>query len=112
MESMRQYVKDEFGNPGANGGYGAGLKKDIRRFYGATIGMSGRGESVPQYNNYCDIDPSTVDKFGIPVLRFNYKWRSEEHTSELQSRENLVCRLLLEKKTLKDNADEEHKESQ
>src|SRR5690606_42147165 len=27
--------------------------------------------------------------------------RSEEHTSELQSRENLVCRLLLEKKTLK-----------
>src|SRR5436309_12017288 len=30
---------------------------------------------------------------GLPV-----KERSEEHTSELQSRENLVCRLLLEKK--------------
>src|SRR5436309_12170578 len=29
--------------------------------------------------------------------------RSEEHTSELQSRENLVCRLLLEKKNI--NAD-------
>src|SRR5690606_39826967 len=28
----------------------------------------------------------------------NYIFRSEEHTSELQSRENLVCRLLLEKK--------------
>src|SRR5690606_41903369 len=28
-------------------------------------------------------------------------WRSEEHTSELQSRENLVCRLLLEKKKKK-----------
>src|SRR5690606_40331935 len=27
-------------------------------------------------------------------------WRSEEHTSELQSRENLVCRLLLVKKYL------------
>src|SRR5690606_40105431 len=27
-----------------------------------------------------------------------YDYRSEEHTSELQSRENLVCRLLLEKK--------------
>src|SRR5690606_8686631 len=26
------------------------------------------------------------------------RWRSEEHTSELLSRENLVCRLLLEKK--------------
>src|SRR5690606_41043057 len=29
--------------------------------------------------------------------------RSEEHTSELQSRENLVCRLLLEKKKQKKN---------
>src|SRR5690606_39948045 len=29
--------------------------------------------------------------------------RSEEHTSELQSRENLVCRLLLEKKKEKRN---------
>src|SRR5690606_40729705 len=33
---------------------------------------------------------------GIPRTT---KTRSEEHTSELQSRENLVCRLLLEKKT-------------
>src|SRR5436309_11692829 len=31
------------------------------------------------------------------------KKRSEEHTSELQSRENLVCRLLLEKKKKKIN---------
>src|SRR5436309_11404439 len=30
--------------------------------------------------------------------------RSEEHTSELQSRENLVCRLLLEKKKKKQDA--------
>src|SRR2546430_8372062 len=29
------------------------------------------------------------------------KWRSEEHTSELQSQSNLVCRLLLEKKKKK-----------
>src|SRR5207302_8698099 len=33
------------------------------------------------------------------VLTFRHpEYRSEEHTSELQSRENLVCRLLLEKK--------------
>src|SRR5690349_23655810 len=29
------------------------------------------------------------------------KWRSEEHTSELQSRRDLVCRLLLEKKKIR-----------
>src|SRR5436309_5992160 len=33
--------------------------------------------------------------------------RSEEHTSELQSRENLVCRLLLEKKKTTQNASRE-----
>src|SRR5690606_39307086 len=32
------------------------------------------------------------------ALRYRGLGRSEEHTSELQSRENLVCRLLLEKK--------------
>src|SRR5690554_7661201 len=31
----------------------------------------------------------------------NRSWRSEEHTSELQSRPHLVCRLLLEKKKTK-----------
>src|SRR5690606_40750509 len=39
------------------------------------------------------------------VIDLRYPWeieakRSEEHTSELQSRENLVCRLLLEKKKI------------
>src|SRR5947209_12577505 len=33
-----------------------------------------------------------------------WSWRSEEHTSELQSRQYLVCRLLLEKKNLVQNA--------
>src|SRR5690606_39279310 len=36
--------------------------------------------------------------------------RSEEHTSELQSRENLVCRLLLEKKKNKKKKDNNHTE--
>src|SRR5690606_39883628 len=34
------------------------------------------------------------------VLGLSERPRSEEHTSELQSRENLVCRLLLEKKKI------------
>src|SRR5207302_11039932 len=37
---------------------------------------------------------------GRAVGRLDHGKRSEEHTSELQSRENLVCRLLLEKKNL------------
>src|SRR3712207_9280935 len=48
--------------------------------------MSGRGEPLPG-------GESTARHGGKPRCR-----RSEEHTSELQSRQYLVCRLLLEKK--------------
>lgn len=55
------------------GGYGKSLKEDYRFFYGASVGMSGRGESLPRETNYCEIDPNVVDKYGIPVLRFHVK---------------------------------------
>lgn len=78
MDQIRRYIVDELGNPSPNGGYGAGLKKDIRKIFGATVGISGRGESVPRYENYCELDPDTVDRYGIPVLRFHYKWSEYE----------------------------------
>jgi choline dehydrogenase-like flavoprotein len=60
------------------GGYGKSLKEDYRFFYGAGVGMAGRGEAIPLESNYCEIDPNVVDKFGIPVLRFNVKWSEHE----------------------------------
>jgi len=60
------------------GGYGASLKEDFRYFYGAGVGMAGRGEAIPVETNYCEIDPNVVDKYGIPVLRFNVKWSDHE----------------------------------
>jgi choline dehydrogenase-like flavoprotein len=60
------------------GGYGASLKDDYRYFYGASFGMSGRGEAIAKEDNYCEIDPNVVDKYGIPVLRFRYKWSDHE----------------------------------
>jgi choline dehydrogenase-like flavoprotein len=63
--------------PGA-GGYGKKLKDDYRRFYGSTIGFSGRGEMIPNGDSYCEIDPAVVDQWGIPVLRFHWKWTDHE----------------------------------
>lgn len=60
------------------GGYGASLKEDVRYLYGASVGMAGRGEALALASNYCEIDPSVVDKFGIPVLRFNTKYSEQE----------------------------------
>src|SRR5436309_12359585 len=42
--------------------------------------------------------PTTMPTFQPVREKVGMVVRSEEHTSELQSRENLVCRLLLEKK--------------
>lgn len=60
------------------GGYGNQLRDDIRRFYGARLSIACRGESVPQYNNRCELDPIVVDEWGIPVLRFDYQWTQQE----------------------------------
>jgi choline dehydrogenase-like flavoprotein len=66
------------GQPHAFGGYGKGLKEDYRRLYGATVNFAGRGEMIPNPDSYCEIDPTVVDKWGIPVLRFYYKWSDYE----------------------------------
>ncbi|MCO6497874.1 MAG: GMC family oxidoreductase [Chitinophagaceae bacterium] len=55
------------------GGYGVSLKEDYRYFFGAHVGMAGRGESIAREDNYCEIDPDVVDKYGIPVLKFHTK---------------------------------------
>jgi len=64
--------------PEDGGGFGASLKNDYRRLYGVGFGMAGRGMAIARADNYCEIDPSVVDKFGIPVLRFHYKWSDAE----------------------------------
>jgi choline dehydrogenase-like flavoprotein len=61
------------------GGYGAQLKADYRKYYGATIGFDGRGEMIPNEDCYCELDPTTVDRFGIPVLRFHWKFTDHEY---------------------------------
>jgi choline dehydrogenase-like flavoprotein len=60
------------------GGYGAKLKDDYRRLYGATVNFAGRGEMVPNEHTYLELDPRVVDKWGIPVLRFHFKWSDHE----------------------------------
>src|SRR5690606_42003071 len=44
------------------------------------------------------LDRALLERLQPETLIIDIASRSEEHTSELQSRENLVCRLLLEKK--------------
>ena len=63
----------------SGGGYGKSLKDDYRKYYGATVGFSGRGEMIPNEDCYCERDPDVVDQWGIPVLRFHWKWSDHEY---------------------------------
>jgi choline dehydrogenase-like flavoprotein len=66
------------GTPISFGGYGKSLKRDYRRLYGSTVSFAGRGEMVPNADTYLELDPRVVDKWGIPVLRFHFKWSDYE----------------------------------
>src|SRR3712207_7047990 len=62
--------------------------QDAREWTTQQVAKAVRGESGQTVR-------LTVERAGSPVPLY---FRSEEHTSELQSRQYLVCRLLLEKK--------------
>jgi choline dehydrogenase-like flavoprotein len=76
------------GMPGANAPYvadpdgvtrfGPGLKEDARRYYGSQVFFSGRGEMIPNADSFCELDPKVVDRWGVPVLRFHWKWSEHE----------------------------------
>src|SRR2546430_10505138 len=53
-------------------------------------------KKVAIFAHYAGVKLDSGEKRGDTII---VRLRSEEHTSELQSQSNLVCRLLLEKKT-------------
>src|SRR5690606_42122284 len=79
----------------------------IQSFFNQKIDIIRNGNPDSTYLPLCDGDTYTLVADDIPGATYTWTFnntplpeRSEEHTSELQSRENLVCRLLLEKKKL------------
>src|SRR5688572_31587441 len=111
---MERNADDTFGatgNPGSTGGtgsMGSGSSVGSAGMSGTGASSSGLDYSASGSQTNMGSDPATTaekakdavqDKFGqIKDKARNLQSRSEEHTSELQSQSNLVCRLLLEKK--------------
>jgi choline dehydrogenase-like flavoprotein len=81
---------------GMEDGYGVKLKEDARRYYGAQLSFTVRGEMIPNKDSYCEIDPEVKDKFGIPVLRFHWKWSDHEYRQighGMQTAKQIIERL-------------------
>jgi len=78
-------IGGRFNAPGASlslgnmeDGYGKSLKEDARRYYGAQLSYTVRGEMIPNAGSFCELDPTVKDKYGMPVLRFHWKWTQHE----------------------------------
>src|SRR2546430_4250765 len=69
--------------------YGMQVRSNVLRNMGGAFRVTATSEET-----VCPRWPLT----GMPLGTRSLQKRSEEHTSELQSQSNLVCRLLLEKK--------------
>jgi choline dehydrogenase-like flavoprotein len=59
-------------------GFGAGFKKTVRDHAAAFISMGAFGEVLPRYESHVDLDPAIKDRWGIPVLRFHYRFGDNE----------------------------------
>ena len=75
----------------SRGSYGTKFKEDARRYFGSHVYYAARGEMIPNENCYAELDPTTKDRFGIPVLRFNWKWSDHELNQVVHARKTFAA---------------------
>jgi choline dehydrogenase-like flavoprotein len=59
-------------------GYGKAFKSSVRKYYPAMISLGGFGEVLPRKDNRVTLDPKVKDAWGIPVLKFDFKFGENE----------------------------------
>jgi choline dehydrogenase-like flavoprotein len=59
-------------------GFGSAYKKQVRDLAGAFISLGGFGEVLSRYENEVGLDSEVVDHWGVPVLRFQYRFGDNE----------------------------------
>jgi choline dehydrogenase-like flavoprotein len=70
----RMFPDNAYSTPG----FGAEYKKKVRDYGGAFIDMGGFGEVLARYENQVSLDPVLKDKWGVPVLKFDYRFGDNE----------------------------------
>lgn len=63
-----------FGLPG----FGADFKRAVKKERHWWISLSGFGECLPEFNNFCELDKTKVDAWGIPVLHISMAFGDNE----------------------------------
>jgi len=58
--------------------FGAGYKRDVRRWYESGVAVSGSGEGLQDPRNFVEIDPALKDAWGIPAARIQLTFGENE----------------------------------
>ncbi|MBO0858136.1 MAG: GMC family oxidoreductase [Chloracidobacterium sp.] len=53
-------------------GFGGEYKKEVRKWTGARVVLASHGEMLPGPNKFVELDPSVMDKWGMPVLKIHH----------------------------------------
>ena len=59
-------------------GFGKSFKSSVRKYYPALLSIGGFGEVLPRKENRVELDSVVKDAWGIPVLRFHYRFSDNE----------------------------------
>lgn len=78
IELGGRFVEPSMGLDTGGDGYGAPLKRQVYDGFGSGLYFALRGEMIPNEHCYCELDPAVKDRFGLPVLRFHWKWGEQE----------------------------------
>ncbi len=73
--------------------FGSNLKEDARRFYGSMQGIGAQGAMVPNDDCFSELDPEMKDQWGIPVLKFHWKW-SDRELKQVAHQQEMMAALL------------------
>ena len=73
--------------------FGKRLKEEVRKGYGCVLGFGAQGSMVPNAGSFCELDPEVKDRWGIPVLRFHWKWTDFE-LNQVRHQQRFIRELL------------------
>jgi choline dehydrogenase-like flavoprotein len=70
-------------------GFGKGFKSNVRKYYPALLSLGGFGEVLPVKENRVTLDPEVKDAWGVPVLKFDFKFGDNEKKMALDMADSI-----------------------
>ncbi|MCC9625958.1 GMC family oxidoreductase [Thalassospira sp. MA62] len=64
--------------PAGSAKWGADWKGAVKEWYGHSMSIGSHGSNMSYHTNYLDLDPTYKDRFGRPLLRMTFNWKSND----------------------------------